>query len=146
MQKNITRVEAHTRDHVNQFIHDQTQARIAYLARNPSQIPERMRQLEREWDIERALETGSATLSLTGVILSVVHHKRWLILPAVVQSFFLQHALQGWCPPLPLFRRMGIRTMREIMEERGALEKLMNVRRSSGRGADDVDAEGDEAD
>ena len=41
---------------------------------------------------------------------------------------------------------MGIRTMREIMEERGALEKLMNVRRSSGRGADDVDAERDEAD
>ena len=39
-------------------------------------------------------------------------------------SFLLQHALQGWCPPLPLFRRLGVRTAREIARERYALQAL----------------------
>ncbi|WP_407921819.1 hypothetical protein, partial [Corallococcus sp. AB049A] len=28
-------------------------------------------------------------------------------------SFLLQHGLQGWCPPLPLLRRLGLRTRGE---------------------------------
>ncbi|MCA9457611.1 MAG: hypothetical protein KC587_13175, partial [Nitrospira sp.] len=36
----------------------------------------------------------------------------------------LQHAIQGWCPPVPLFRRMGIRTTHEIQQERHALKAL----------------------
>jgi hypothetical protein len=51
-------------------------------------------------------------------------HRKWYILPAAVTSFWLQHGLQGWCPPLPLFRKMGIRTTREINEERMALKVL----------------------
>jgi len=47
-----------------------------------------------------------------------------LILPAVVMIFLFQHAVQGWCPPLPLFRRMGKRTRHEIEEERHALKAL----------------------
>ena len=123
--KNITRVEAHTSHRVNKAIRDEAKARVAHLARHPELIPNRLRELEREWDIERALETGSATFSLTGLALGILHSRRWLILPIAVQSFFLQHALQGWCPPLPLFRRMGFRTMREIMEEREALEDIL---------------------
>jgi len=125
MQKNITRVEAHTSGSVNDKIRQQTDARIARLSKHPAQIPDRLRALDREWDIERALETGSSTLSLTGLFLGLFHHRRWLFLPIAVQAFFLQHALQGWCPPLPIFRRMGIRTMREILYERHALESLV---------------------
>ena len=36
----------------------------------------------------------------------------------------LQHALQGWCPPLPLFRRLGFRTQEEIARERYALKGM----------------------
>ncbi len=125
MQKNIVRVEAHTCERVNEAIREETEARIAYLTRHPELIPERLRELEREWDIERALETGSSSLSLAGLALAIFHHRRWLILPIAVQLFFLQHAIQGWCPPLPLFRRMGIRTMREIMNERKALQRII---------------------
>ena len=42
----------------------------------------------------------------------------------VVAAFLLQHALQGWCPPLPLLRRMGMRTSAEIHEEIIALRIL----------------------
>ena len=34
----------------------------------------------------------------------------------------MQHALQGWCPPLPVLRRLGFRTQNEIERERYALE------------------------
>jgi hypothetical protein len=33
-------------------------------------------------------------------------------------GFLLQHALQGWCPPVPLLRQLGFRTSYEIEEER----------------------------
>jgi hypothetical protein len=35
-----------------------------------------------------------------------------------------QHAVQGWCPPVPLLRRLGYRTSREIDIERVALKAL----------------------
>jgi hypothetical protein len=41
-----------------------------------------------------------------------------------VQGFFMQHALQGWCPPLPVFRRLGFRTQYEIEQERYALKAI----------------------
>jgi hypothetical protein len=42
----------------------------------------------------------------------------------IVASFLLQHAVQGWCPPVSIFRRLGVRTMREMDEERYALKAL----------------------
>jgi hypothetical protein len=47
-----------------------------------------------------------------------------LALPVVVLGFLLQHAVQGWCPPIALFRRIGIRTRREIDAEKHALRVL----------------------
>jgi hypothetical protein len=43
----------------------------------------------------------------------------------VIQGFMLQHVLQGWCPPLPLFRRLGFRTQQEIERERYTLRALL---------------------
>ena len=42
----------------------------------------------------------------------------------VVGGFLLQHAVQGWCPPLPIFRRGGVRTQAEIEQERYALKAI----------------------
>ncbi len=36
----------------------------------------------------------------------------------------IHDALQGWCPPLPLLRRLGLRTAEEISQERNALKAL----------------------
>jgi hypothetical protein len=92
----------------------------------PNTVARRLRELDREWDIERVLEANASTLALAGLGLGVFVHRAFLALPAAVMAFFLQHALQGWCPPVPLFRRLGIRTAYEIDEERYA---LMNIRR-----------------
>ncbi|WP_103257953.1 YgaP family membrane protein [Tabrizicola aquatica] len=118
------RVSDQTADAVNQRIEAEYQARIAHYADHPDQIPTRLQELDHEWDIERAIEANAATLALTGVALGVTLDRRWLVLPALVTGFLLQHALQGWCPPVPILRRMGFRTATEIERERHALKAL----------------------
>lgn len=119
------RVASHTAQHVLDAIHEDMRDRVRRLAESgPAAIERRLEELDREWDVERTLEANAATLALTGVVLGAAVDRRWLLLPGVVTAFLLQHAVQGWCPPLPIFRRMGFRTADEIAEERYALKAL----------------------
>ena len=100
-------------------------ARSVYFhAEHPILIERRLRDLDEEWDIERALEANAATIALAGVVMAATVDRRFLALPAAVAAFLLQHALQGWCPPLPVLRRFGLRTAGEINRERTALKAL----------------------
>lgn len=121
------RVERNTSAEVNERIKAQVAARIGYYANRLHLIDRRLEELDQEWDVERVLELNSSLLTLTGLLLSR-RHRLWLALPFAVQGFFLQHALQGWCPPLPILRRFGVRTQREIEEERHALQALRDGR------------------
>lgn len=136
MPSSAQRVNVHTPARVNESIRRRTAASVAYHAMHPEHIPDRLHELDLEWDIERILETMSAAVSLVGLAGVVTGRKRWVLFPMVVQGFFLQHAVQGWCPPLPVLRRLGFRTTAEIDEERYALKAL--------RG-DFVDVAGDDA-
>jgi hypothetical protein len=119
------RVKINTDEHINQEIRRQTEANIArYAAGGPALIDRRLKELDHEWDIERMLEANAATIALMGLGLGAFVDRRWFILPAVVAAFLLQHAVQGWCPPVPVFRRLGIRTATEIERERYALKAL----------------------
>ena len=118
------RVSAHTADALNHQIRHEAEERVAYFAAHPAEIPVRLRELDREWDIERTLETNASSLALTGVVLGATLSKKWLTLPAVVLTFLFQHAVQGWCPPVPILRHLGYRTASEIDEERFALKAL----------------------
>ncbi len=119
------RVARHTAASVNEKIRRQIQDNIAlYAAAGPAAIERRLGELDREWDIERTLETNAAAVSLLGTVLGASMDRRWFVLPGVVAGFLLQHALEGWCPPLPLFRRLGVRTRSEIDSERYALNAL----------------------
>ena len=121
----IDRVPAHTADEINSQIHRQTEASIAKYARAGSAaIEHRLKELDEEWDIERTLEANAATATLIGLTLGATVDRRWFIFPAVVAGFLLQHALQGWCPPMIIFRRRGVRTASEIDYERYALKAI----------------------
>jgi hypothetical protein len=118
------RVARNTEESVNRDIQHQTEENVArYAGAGTRAINRRLEQLDQEWDIERLLEANAATFSLIGLTLGTVD-RRFFVLPAVVAGFLLQHALQGWCPPLPLFRRLGVRTAAEIAQERYALKAL----------------------
>ena len=120
-----TRVEDHT-DHARQrTIRERDDARIAsYEQATPVEITERLGVLDREWEIERVLQANAGSLALVGTLLGSRVDRRFLLLPGVVYTFFLQHALHGWCPPIPVLRRLGVRTNREIERERYALKVL----------------------
>lgn len=119
------RVRANTPETLNKKIDRQINENISlYSNANPELISRRIEELDKEWDIERAIEVNASALGLTGLLLGVTVHKRWLILPGVVLTFLLQHGIQGWCPPVPLFRSMGVRTRKEIDKEKYALKKL----------------------
>jgi len=121
----VGRVPGNTDHNVNAQIRRQTNENVAkYSIAHPDRIERRLEQLDSEWDIERTLEANAAAVALVGFGLGSLVDRRFFALPAIVATFLMQHAVQGWCPPLPLFRRMGVRTQAEIEEERYALKAL----------------------
>ncbi len=124
MPRTPERVPRSTRPDLNARIAAQTEESVRWHATHPGAIVERLDALDREWDVERTLEANAATLSVVGVLLGWAVDRRFFAVPGLVGAFLLQHALQGWCPPVPLIRRLGFRTQREIDEERYALKAL----------------------
>jgi hypothetical protein len=121
----VERVPRQTADDVNAQIRRQTAENVArHGSRGDEAIERRLHQLDQEWDIERTLVANAATVALVGLGLGAFVDRRFLALPAVVAGFLLQHSLQGWCPPVPIFRRLGIRTQPEIEQERYALKAI----------------------
>jgi hypothetical protein len=119
------RVRAHTKPELNEKIDTEIERRIRfYAAQDAHAIGERLEELDREWDIERVLEANAASLILLGVLLGATTGRKWLIVPLAVSGFLLRHAIEGWCPPVPLLRKLGVRTRSEIERERQALKFL----------------------
>jgi hypothetical protein len=119
------RVPVNTSDAANEQIRKQTFANVAhYGVTSPEEIDDRLEQLDAEWDIERTIEANASSLILAGLGLGVFVDRRFLAIPGLVAGFLLQHAIQGWCPPVPVLRRLGIRTQTEIDEERYALKTM----------------------
>lgn len=125
VQTNSGRIQRHTSSEIKHRNRQRMLERLSqYEDGEPEEISERIVELEREWDIERVLEANAASVALIGLTLGATVNRRWFALPAVVAGFLLQHALQGWCPPLPVFRRLGVRTAGEIHEEIVALKAM----------------------
>lgn len=119
------RVEKNSPRSVNAEIEQELKSNIRYYSSlNDAAITSRIKELEKEWYMDRLLITNASALAGIGVVLSATVNKKWLILPGVVLTFLLQHGIQGWCPPLPLFRKMGVRSFKEIDRERFALKYL----------------------
>ncbi len=127
VEETAHRAELHSPESFNRKIHDQTERRLRSLANDPQAMRARLEELDREWDVERCLETGSASLTLSGLLLGTTVDRKWLWLSGIVQSFLMQHAIQGWCPPLPAFRALGVRTQHEIEAERHAIKAMLGV-------------------
>ncbi len=124
MVTTAARVPTHTAPAINRRIQQETTVRIAFFAAHPENIGARLAELDREWDIERAIELNASTLAFAGVALAIARDRRWLALPGLVSAFLFQHAIQGWCPPVPILRRLGFRTADEINQERYALKAM----------------------
>jgi hypothetical protein len=119
------RVRANTVPEINRRIDEQIERNIRhYSGQTKEEIYRRIQELDQEWDFERVLETMASSVSLTGIVLGATVDRKWFLVPTIVLSFLLLHAIQGWCPPLPILRGLGIRTREEIARERYALKAL----------------------
>ena len=96
-----------------------------YTDKSKEEINNRIKELDEEWDIERVLETNAASAIILSTILGLAVNKKWFLATGFIGGFLLQHALQGWCPPGEVFRRLGVRTCSEIYYERESLESLL---------------------
>jgi hypothetical protein len=119
------RVRKNTSGTVNREIDERILENVkSYAGQSRNEISYRIKELEQEWDIERILEMNASALAFTGLVLGVTHNKRWFLVPGIVLPFLFQHAIQGWCPPVPVLRRLGVRTREEIDREKYALKAL----------------------
>jgi hypothetical protein len=133
------RVPAHTSGDINRRIQQDIEHSIRFHQRHKSQIAKRLRELNEEWDIERAIEANAAVVSLAGLAAGLLGRSRWFLVPLGAGGFLLQHAIQGWCPPVPVLRRLGFRTSFEIEQERQALKLLRGDYKSVAEGEADIE-------
>jgi len=121
----MKRVALHTNKKVNEIIEQNTIDNIyKYRNSNSNELAMRIEELDREWDTERVLEANAAAIIFVSTILGFTISSYWFVLVSVVSFFLFQHAVQGWCPPLPIIRRLGVRTPEEINSEKMAIKFL----------------------
>lgn len=119
------RVRIHTAESVLRRIDDQTARSVAALAdADPGVIAGRLEQLDHEWDSDRVVEAEAAATGLAGLALGSLFAPGFLALTGAVAGAVFLHAATGWHPLMPIFRRLGVRTAREIARERYALKAL----------------------
>lgn len=88
-------------------------------------IYERLDALDKEWDIDRAIMLLFSSVVLAQLATAVKKKNgNWLLGPLIQTPFLLLHATFGWCPPMPVLRKLGFRTRFEIQAER---EELLNA-------------------
>src|SRR4051812_418366 len=81
-----------------------------YIGADPVFIDERIRELEREWTLERVFETNAGALGIVGLVLGLAVDRRFFALTGLVMALLLQNALSGVSPVQPLLRRFAVRT------------------------------------
>ena len=132
-----TRVPKNTPKGINKRICHATGQRVKELAASAgdTEINRRLAYLKTEWDTERTLQANASTLIVVSLLMvRFFDHPGLIWLALGVAAFLLQHALQGWCPPLPVLRYLGFRTSYEIADEIAALQLLRNHGTSKARG------------
>lgn len=105
-------------------IDNDTFDRLVDDAHGVTPIGPRLNALDREWDLDRAIEAEAALTGLAGLGLGLLVDRRWLALPAFVGAMLVTYATTGRYPLLPWLRRLGVRSASEIQRERHAVKAL----------------------
>ena len=132
------RIRQHTAPSINERIDEQARARVdASIEQGPLAVQQRLRKLDEEWDVDRALMVNFALLGGAAFGIGMARFakprlfserpKGFLYLFGAQLGFLLLHGVVGWCPPASLFRRLGFRTQREIEAERAELKAALQL-------------------
>lgn len=124
MERSPDRARRHTARSVLRRIDDETVDHLMEVEQKPDSARQRLEALDREWDIDRTIEAEAATMGLIGLALGALVRPAFLAMPATVGAAVFLFGTRGIYPLLPIFRRLGIRTAREIERERYAVKTL----------------------
>lgn len=114
----------------NNLIRNQTICKLNKVKNSSkAEISKQIKQLNCEWDTERVIEVHAASLILLSALMGVKGGRFWFCLTSMVGLFLLNHGLYGWCPSLPILRKMGIRTSEEINIEKTVLKMIREILR-----------------
>jgi len=124
VERSPDRARRHTARSVLRRIDDDTLDHLMEVETKPQTTSGRLEALDREWDVDRTIEAEAATMGLIGLALGTFVRPALLALPATVGAAVFLFGSRGIYPLLPIFRRLGIRTAREIERERYAVKAL----------------------
>ena len=65
-----------------------------HAEKSPAEISQRIKELDKEWDIERVLDLNMSAMALCGITVSLLFNKYSIILPILLLLFFIWHAFQ----------------------------------------------------
>ncbi|MCK9532378.1 MAG: DUF2267 domain-containing protein [Gammaproteobacteria bacterium] len=88
-----------------------------YADADSDRLDARLAELEREWDLDRALEAQAAIAGMATLLLGTARGLSGSWLPLAVFGVLLQHGLKGWSPPVPLLKKLGFRPRADIERE-----------------------------
>jgi hypothetical protein len=123
------RIRKHSAPYVNERIDREAEGNLFYYSQlDDHAIIKRITELDYEWDIDRSLMALFSVVGGTTFTLGLTKNKRMFFLLGAQMSFLLLHAIQGWCPPASLLRRLGFRSKTEIESEKYPLLNILESR------------------
>jgi hypothetical protein len=134
LERQADRVRDHSAHVVNRRIVREIDANVERCIRDGRDaVITRLTELDHEWDIDRVLMANFAILGGAAYAIGLERYthgrfgmlgrrrKGWLYFFSTQLGFLFMHAAVGWCPPVVLWRRLGVRTKAEIDAERSLL-------------------------
>ena len=125
------RIREHSSDAANQRIDRETRGAIEEVTRSPAAVRARLAELDHEWTVDRAVMLNFGIVGALTAWRTMRSLRRtgrmggWGLFFWVQMGFLVNHAVRGWCPPMPVFRRLGFRSDQEICAERLALVEAL---------------------
>jgi len=126
------RIRQHTAPKVNQRLDRTALGNVFYYSGlSPEHLRLRLDELDREWDLDRVNQASFGLVGGITFLLGKTKDPRWHYVFGAQLGFLVMHAFLGWCPPVSLFRRLGVRTRLEIDAEKRLLEHLLDQKLQS---------------
>lgn len=121
------KVRMHTPSVLNRQLDAQAEHRIADFldgGNNPASCQARISALNREWEMERVLTLCVGAASIASMLAARRGGRSLWAVPVAGGAMLMQQALTGGSLLVPLLRRLGFRTRKEIELEKYALKSL----------------------
>lgn len=87
-------------------------------------IDERIRALDDEWDVERAVTVGLAGAGAAGLIMGLLGSRIWRLLAWAALPLLFLFGQDKWRPSDGILKSLGLRSRKEIQDEKYALKAL----------------------